>query len=196
MAPPGTKFSYSNTGFIAAATIAERATGLSYEELMQREVFAPLGIRRVRFGPAHEGDLMGHHAGRRATARDETPLMMEPAGFISMSLRDWAKFCLDQLAGAKGRGRLFSAASYRMMQTPRAGTDVALDWGVEPDIAGFNGPVLEHEGSDGNWLAIEVLFPKSSSGLLVAANTGPDMGGEVASKAVLKALLPLVSTPQ
>jgi CubicO group peptidase (beta-lactamase class C family) len=44
VALPGTKFSYSNLGFVVARWIAERATGMSYEDLMRREVFAPLGI--------------------------------------------------------------------------------------------------------------------------------------------------------
>jgi CubicO group peptidase (beta-lactamase class C family) len=193
--PPGTGSSYSNTGFILAAVIAERATGVSYEQLMRREVFAPLGMRSAGFGPTHEGQLMGHHAGRPATPRDSAPLMMAPAGIVHMRLGDWAKFCVDQLAGAKGHGKLLSAATYLLMQSPHPGTDVGLDWGVDPSVAGFKGPVLQHGGSDGNWRAIAILFPESGNGLLIGANTGQDMGGDVAAKGVFKALLPTVSAP-
>src|SRR5438270_7905064 len=42
--PPGTDAKYSNRGTVIAALAAEDATGLSYEALMQREVFAPLGM--------------------------------------------------------------------------------------------------------------------------------------------------------
>ncbi len=71
IAPPGTKVSYSNTGFIIAAVIAERATGMSYEALMQREVFDPLGITHVGFGLPPQGSrwaTMTANRKARATA--------------------------------------------------------------------------------------------------------------------------------
>jgi CubicO group peptidase (beta-lactamase class C family) len=50
VASPGTKFSYSNSGFVISAVIAERATGTPYETLMRREVFGPLGMKSAGFG--------------------------------------------------------------------------------------------------------------------------------------------------
>ena len=47
VAPPGSKFEYSNTGFLIAAVIAERAVGKPYEALIRQEVFEPLGMRGV-----------------------------------------------------------------------------------------------------------------------------------------------------
>jgi CubicO group peptidase (beta-lactamase class C family) len=43
---PACKFSYSNSGFMIAAVIAERATGIPYETLIRRELFDPLALRR------------------------------------------------------------------------------------------------------------------------------------------------------
>jgi CubicO group peptidase (beta-lactamase class C family) len=193
--PPGSGFSYSNTGFILAAAIAEHATGLTYEALMRREVFAPLGMTSAGFGAAPDGGNSGHQGGHVATLRDGAPPMMAPAGFLHMSLGDWAAFCLDQLAGAKGHGRLLKPQTYRAMQTPMPNSDVGMDWGADPDVAGFKGPALMHTGSDGNWYTMVILFPETGNGVLVAANAGQDMGGEKADKAMLKALLPKVSEP-
>jgi len=50
--PPGTEFAYSNSGFLVAAVIAERATGTDVETLIQREVFQPLGMTGAGFGTA------------------------------------------------------------------------------------------------------------------------------------------------
>jgi len=36
--------------------------------------------------------------------------------------------------------------------------------------------VLVHQGSEGDWLAIPVLFPERRTGALMVANAGPDMG--------------------
>jgi len=175
-------FSYSNAGFIVAAVIAERAAHASYEELMGAEVFKPLGMTRTGFGNTGDGQNRGHQHGKpmrhMARLEDGAPRMYAPAGFLHMSLEDWAKFNLDQLAGAEGKGKLLSPASYRLMQTAQPGSPAGLDWGVQQSIAGRQGPVLVHQGSDGNWLAIAVLFPEQGTGALMVANAGPDMGAD------------------
>lgn len=194
--PPNTKFSYSNTGFILAAVIAERATGSAYEDLMRREVFQPLGMSSVGFGTTREGQNSGHHDGKIATAKDANPAMFAPAGNMFMTLRDWAKFCQDQMAGARGRGKLLKPATYTKMQTPVAGSASGLGWGVQDSILGRKGPVLTHAGSDGNWYALVVLFPQTGNGALVAANAAEDMGGDKAAKAMLQDLLPGLAPPK
>jgi D-alanyl-D-alanine carboxypeptidase len=44
---PGTSYRYSNTDNIAAALMAEAATGTSYEQLLRKRVYKPLGLRRT-----------------------------------------------------------------------------------------------------------------------------------------------------
>lgn len=195
---PGTAFGYCNTGFMIAAVIAERAMQTSFEDLMQREVFHPLGMTSVGFGPTHDGQPRGHRGGKPVTAAmtnsDEgVPLVFAPAGNLHMSLHDWAQFCLDQLAGSRGGGKLLAPASYRLMQTVQPGGPVAMDWGVQPSIAGRKGPVLVHGGSDGNWLAWVVLFPETNNGVMVTANAADDMGGDKAIQAVMATLFPSLS---
>ena len=185
---PGTDFGYSNTGFLIAAAIAERATALTYEELMRREVFQPLEMTTAGFGATDEGQPSGHNDGK--PIGPSNPPMFAPAGNIHMSLPDWSKFCLDQLAGAKGQGKLLSPASYALMQTPQPNGANGLDWGVQPTVAGRQGPALVHGGSDGYWFAYIVMFPETGAGVLVADNAAPEMGGDSAARAVLGALQP------
>ena len=45
---PGSGYEYSNTDNILMALVAEAATGRSYDELLEAEVFAPLGLSRTR----------------------------------------------------------------------------------------------------------------------------------------------------
>ncbi|MDT9001829.1 serine hydrolase domain-containing protein [Paucibacter sp. APW11] len=198
IAPPGSKISYSNTGFILAAVIAERHTGRDWETLMREQLMAPLGMDSLAFGTTGAGEPRGHLKGKPALRpEDSNPLMFAPAGNVSMSLQDWARFCLDQLAGARGEGRLLSQDSYQRLQSLRAGalpasqkTPAALGWGVQASVAGRPGPVLLHGGSDGNWFALVALFPESGDGALVVANAGPDMGGEQLVSQVFVSLLP------
>jgi CubicO group peptidase (beta-lactamase class C family) len=190
-------FSYSNSGFLIATAIAEKETGQRYEDLMQKEVFEPLGMRNVGFGDTGAGQNRGHQHGKpmlkMRKADDGAPAMYAPAGFLHMPLAAWAQFNLDQLAGARGQGKLLAPASYRLMQTAQPGSPAGLDWGVQESIAGRQGPALVHQGSDGNWLAIVALFPGSSNGAMVVANAGPDMGADQVLHGVFVKLFPTLS---
>ena len=98
--PPRTDNLYSNSGLVIAATIAERATGLSYERLMQKELFGPLHMSSAEFGPTHKGQALGHGNGRPQTGPDaDNAPVIAPVGEIHLTMRDWAKFAIDQMAG-------------------------------------------------------------------------------------------------
>lgn len=191
--PPGTEFAYSNSGFLIAAVIAERATGKEVEALMQREVFQPLGMTGAGFGPTPAGQPLGHRGGKPVTkapqkADDGVPPIYTAAGNLHMRLQDLALFAIDQLAGSQGKGTLLTPASYALMQTAQPGSGSGLDWGVQPSIAGRQGPVLVHGGSDGNWLAWVVLFPGQNNGVIAIANAAGDMGADQATMGVLGGL--------
>jgi CubicO group peptidase (beta-lactamase class C family) len=47
---PGTRFAYSNFGFLVLARIIERVAGQTYEEFVRREILSPMGIQRMRLG--------------------------------------------------------------------------------------------------------------------------------------------------
>lgn len=187
---PGSTFSYSNTGYLIAAAATERATGRSYEALMRAEVFAPLGMRSAGFGAPGKEQPSGHVHGHPATNADQNPDFFAPAGNIHLSLADWARFCLDQMDGSRGRGRLLRQHTYQFMQTPQPDSEYGLGWGVVSEVGGRAGPALVHAGSDGNWFAQAVLFPKFQSGALVISNAGDGMGGDKADGVVIKKVLP------
>ena len=42
---PGTKFKYSNSGYIVLGYIIEKVTGKSYEEVLKEKIFEPLGMK-------------------------------------------------------------------------------------------------------------------------------------------------------
>lgn len=189
--------SYSNTGFIIAAACAEHATGRAFEDLIVREVFNPLGIHSIsfdQFGGANEPQ--GHVDGRIADqVNDVNPRMFAPAGAMRMTLQDWSRFCIDQMQGEHGRGRLLRTETYRFVHAPQGDTRTALGWGAAPHPMNLRGPALTHSGSDGNWYALVCLFPETGNGVLVAANAAESMQGDQASVAALRALAATVAEP-
>jgi len=180
---------YSNSGYVLAAVVAEQATGQSFEQLMQDEVFQPLGMT-VAFAPSQRGQVLGHLEGRPLTGlRADNPPLIAPAGAVKLSMADWARFAIDQMAGEKGNGALLPAASYRALHTAQGDTSAALGWGVRDSWPAEN-PVrlLMHAGSNGHWNALIALSPDQDGGVLIVANAaGPEV--EALQTAILMMLM-------
>jgi CubicO group peptidase (beta-lactamase class C family) len=198
VAPARGEKHYSNTGLILAGAAAERAAGKPFEQLMQEEVFGPLHMKSATFSQSVGArELVGHVDGRPADQpKDSNPQMFMPAGGVRMSMADWARFCVDQMNGEQGQGKLLKPETYRLLHTGQGGTNSALGWGLASAPLGRQGPALTHNGSDGNWYAIVVLFPKTKNGLLVAANAAESMGGDKATVSVARELIGDVAPPQ
>ena len=47
---PGSRFAYSNFGYCLLGRVIERVANASYDQYVQQEILAPLGIRRMRLG--------------------------------------------------------------------------------------------------------------------------------------------------
>ena len=102
---PGSTYAYSNVGYALAGLMAEQVTGESWETLMRRRLFEPLGMASAGFGsPARPGRVdqpWGHRLfGNKVTPtlRDNDP-SMGPAGNIHCSVPDWAKFAALHMPG-------------------------------------------------------------------------------------------------
>jgi CubicO group peptidase (beta-lactamase class C family) len=50
---PGTRWSYSNTGFNLAAIIVDRVSGMSFAEFSKQRIFAPLGMTKTQWRDDH-----------------------------------------------------------------------------------------------------------------------------------------------
>ncbi len=92
-------YHYSNVGYIVAGAMAERASGVSWEDLMRERLFTPLAMSSVGFGApgtlAEVDQPWGH---RRDSEGEWAPNQVDnlpyfgPAGTVHVSLEDWAKF--------------------------------------------------------------------------------------------------------
>ena len=192
----GTRDLYSNNGLVIAGLVAERASGLPYETLMQREVFEPLGLRSAGFGATHRGQPLGHKTGAPVEGQQgDNPAVIAPAGGIYMSLEDWSKFAIDQMAGEHGRGKLLKVEGYRLMHQPaHEGGKFALGWRAQASMAGVSARHLSHTGSNEAWFALIIMRPDSEDAVLVTSNASEDAKADQADREVatraLKAMAP------
>jgi CubicO group peptidase (beta-lactamase class C family) len=106
--PPGTKYWYSNVGYILAGAVLEHLTGRAWEDLMRERLFQPLGISTGGFGPpgtAGKTDQPWGHSSVVGKPLDpgspaaQFPLYYGPAGLVHMTITDWAKFIGLHLRG-------------------------------------------------------------------------------------------------
>jgi hypothetical protein len=99
---PGSRASYSNPGYTVAAYILEKLTGRSYEEVIERELFEPLGMTDAALRMTPEA---GARLARGYDERDRPVpyrgIYHRPAGNLMVSARDLA--ALVQLALGRGR---------------------------------------------------------------------------------------------
>lgn len=179
--------SYSNTGFVIAGLIAERATGKSFETLMHEELFGPLGLTSVGFGGTPEGEIAGHSGGQPVYgAEGDNPDFLRPAGGLHLSLTDWGTYVLDQMKGQRGEGRLLSKTSYALLHAAQPGSQNGLGWGVEPAPNGK--PMWSHDGSNGRWFAIVAVLPDDGRAVMVAANAAGDQVERTVNRLVVRTL--------
>ena len=199
---PGSKYEYSNLGYMLAALMAETAAQSSWEDLLQRYVFGPLAMKSAGFGPPAKGQQAtqpwGHtrDAGKLVPTSADNPPVLGPAGTVHCSVGDWARFAALHLghvpspshggrAKAGGPAAPLEAETIRFLHEPQAGADYAFGWIVTKRDWG-RGTVLTHSGSNRSWYATIWLAPQIDRAFLAVTNTGQDNAAEACDSAIAK----------
>lgn len=176
---PGSKFAYSNYGFVIAGAMCEAVTGEPYESLMRRMLFEPLGMKTAGFGPpgADSADkapwghnaMLGPYSAVSPKGIAGNPRVIGPAGLVHCSLGDWARYAALHLDAARGAPRLLKAGTFEKLHTDAYRQDYTFGWAIRrEEWAG--GTTLAHSGSDGLWFATIVIAPDRNAAFMVATN--------------------------
>lgn len=191
---PGTKYTYSNQGFTIAGAMLEELTGKTWEELMQRELFAPLGMSSAGFGAPGSADKLDQPRGHGMLGavppgpRADNPAAIGPAGTVHASLGDWAKFVGLHLAGERGVDGLLKAETLRKLhESPDGNSNYAMGW-VRDTRPWAGGAVLWHNGSNTMWYCVTWLAPEKDYAFLATTNAAGDKAA-AACDAVVGALI-------
>lgn len=178
---PGERFEYSNTNTVLLGMVVEKVSGLPLGEYLQRNVFAPLGLRHTSY-PA-DGVLPtpfahGYADGPGDRIIDTTwwnPSWADAAGKIvstAADLRTWA--------AAVGRGALLRPETH---QQRLAGGSPAAQ-GVSYSFALFDTEGwLGHNGDIPGYATVAVYLPERDATLVVIVNSDvpkPHSAGQLA----------------
>jgi len=162
-------YCYSNAGYVVAASIAERVAKRSWEEMMRRLVFEPLGLRSAGFGWPATRDRTDQPLGHLGAPPDlrvqeigEYGLgdinYVGPAGNLHCSIEDLARYAAFHLRVLRGADRALKAATVqRFWRSSKTATD---------------GRAFFAFGSGGSFLAMVALYPECDLAVVAAANYG------------------------
>ncbi|MEK6246851.1 MAG: serine hydrolase [Planctomycetales bacterium] len=184
-----TGYAYTNFGITEGAMAAAKAAGQSWEDLCQERLYQRLGMKSTssRYADfiANENRAMGHvnENGKWAHKQQRQPDAQTPAGGVSSSVSDMAKWMQLQLAGGKFDGQqIIEEEALQQTHQPqimirfKTGNGLpsfyGLGWNVSWDHEGRLR--LGHSGAFLMGAATCVaLVPEEKLGVIVLTNAAP-----------------------
>jgi D-alanyl-D-alanine carboxypeptidase len=173
--------------------MAERRTGLSWEDLVTSQVLEPLRMHAIFGFPlsVDRNQPWGHtetHKGFKAVSGGavELPGYLLSAGGMAVPLGDYGRFLQMNLRGLEGKDDKFlSAKTIQRLHSSTMRDEYALGWGLtQVDSA----PSSTHAGSAGSFYALVALQPSRDEGVAIVLNSGGERSSKAAN-ALLEALL-------
>ena len=171
--PTGTAWQYSNTGYVVAGMIAEKAAGEPLIRFLRERIFVPLRMRRVfdfDAAPLPAGDASGYTRyalGPPRLAAKEGRGWLFAAGELAMTASDLALWDIALI-----ERRLLSDASYKDLTTEvRLENGAGSSYALGLDVLLESGRrVLKHEGEVGGFTAENRIYPDDGIAIVVMTN--------------------------
>lgn len=198
VAPPGTKFSYSSFGWVLISAAMESAAHSDFLELMDADVFAPLGLTHTRPDRAGAVDpdrtkfyIAGLEGKFTAAPTVDSSYIWAGGGFLSTA-EDLVRFGSAMLSPG-----FLSEESRRLLFTEQktvAGEPVGygIGWYVRKDSAGRM--LYYHDGGSHGGTAVLFLRPETHAVAAILCNlSDADITGQSMKLADLFAPLPAVA---
>ncbi len=185
-----TKYDYDNNLYIVAGEVAERASGIKWEDLVEQRIMKPLGMQKSAASLYRLKDNSNNvrpHApvnGKLQVLDIDWSESANAAGGIWSNVTDWSKWVIAQMNHGKyGEGlqnKLFSDEVHEETWTPqtviKAGTAApynthfaayGLGWFLS-DVKGYK--QVTHTGGLAGMVTQVVMFPELQLGIIVFTN--------------------------
>jgi CubicO group peptidase (beta-lactamase class C family) len=168
---PGTRWSYSNTGYNLAAIIVERVSGLSFQEFTRTRLFAPLGMTHTSWRDDYTQILKGRaiaYTSRNGAFHTDMPFEnVYGNGGLLTTVGDLLKW--NEHFDAPAEGDPLSAVAQQQVGTFSDGRPHAYALGL---FVGQYKGVREifHSGSTAGYSAFLTRFPDAHVSVAVLCN--------------------------
>ncbi len=170
---PGTQYQYSNTAYVAAGLVVEKASGTPLMQFLAARIFAPLGMMDVAnvdeagLPSTDPAGYLRYGLGPLRVAPKEGRGWLFAAGELAMTSEDLARWNVGMFDQ-----RLLKPASYREMQTEvLLKNGLGTGYGLGIRVGTKDGHrVLVHDGAVSGFTASNMVFPDDRAAVSVLLN--------------------------
>ena len=168
---PGSRYQYSNTGYVVAGMIAEKVSGEPLLTFLNRRIFAPLGMHPIDQDETNTAAFpAGYHRYALGPVRVAQPPArgwLYAAGELSMTAEDLAKWDIARMNRA-----LIPADDWIAQEMPVIRTDGRTNGyglGIVNHYARSR-HVIDHGGEAVGFLTQNTIYPDSKAAIIVFTN--------------------------
>jgi D-alanyl-D-alanine carboxypeptidase len=183
---PGTDWQYSNTNFVIAGLIVEKASGEPLLQFLSEHIFTPLGMKSVmnidqsRLAETDATGYLRYAIGQLRLAPKEGKGWLFAAGELAMPAEDLARWDISMI-----NQTVLQPASYAQMEKEVVlknglGTRYGLGVDVRQE---FGQRAIEHGGEVSGFTAHNIVFPEARMAVVVLVNEDSvEASGDIARK--------------
>jgi CubicO group peptidase (beta-lactamase class C family) len=189
---PGTKWQYSNTNYVLAGEIFEKASGQSLLAFLKDRIFQPLGMQSAGdcaiASPDDAAAYTRFAGGPPRPVRREADGWYFAAGELCMTPTDLARWDMAFL-----RKEILSARSYEeFTREVRLSNGDSTHYALGLDINEFSHiPTIAHTGEVSGFLASNTVYPTRNAAIVVLTNEdGVSLMGPITTQVATILLLP------
>ena len=183
---PGTEWQYSNTNFVIAGLIVEKASGEPLLQFLTEHIFTPLGMKSVmnidqnRLTEADATGYLRYALGPPRLAPKEGKGWLFAAGELAMPAEDLAKWDISMI-----NQTVLRPGSYAQMEREIVlKNGVGTRYGLGVDVRQESGQrAIEHGGEVSGFTAHNIVFPEARKAVVVLINEDSvGASGDIARK--------------
>jgi D-alanyl-D-alanine carboxypeptidase len=177
MFPTGSIEAYSNTNYWLLGLVVEKASGMTYEDYVERRIFAPLGMTRSMY--CNNAEPVVRRAagyGMRSGSPRRVPDVVHTATFAAGALCSTAADMVTWLRALHG-GTALSKRSYADMIAPaRLNDGTVLRYGMGLTVAEDSHGLryIGHNGGGFGFSSEARWYPDARLAVVVLTNSEPD----------------------
>lgn len=192
---PGTKWQYSNTNFVLAGLIVEKASGMKFADFRRQRILEPLHMEHVldlNTGQA-QMKVAGYFRNALAPLRKaqlEAPGWYFADGDLAMPVETLLTWDLSVM-----KQTLLKPESYRELETNFKLKDGSeTNYGLGIGVGVRNGHrVVSHTGEVGGFVAANAVYPDDNVAVTVLTNQEASSAASTIQRGIAMALIPALA---
>lgn len=167
---PGSRWQYSNTNYVIAGVIAEKASGMPLLDFLHRNILDPLGMTSVtntdqeKLGASDAAGYTRYALGPLRPSPKEGRGWLFAAGELAMTASDLAKWDMSII-----NRKVLKPSSYKEFETEvRLNNGAGTEYGLGVDVTMESGRrVLRHGGEVSGYTSQNTVFPDDHVAIVV-----------------------------